>query len=81
MRDRVRIVWADGRTDWTECGGLARDLIMPVPVPNSGGAWRPVPFVREVIEMPDNWHGPFESAYWFNGDVGRYKMVVYREAS
>lgn len=75
---RVQIIWADGRTDSTGAGGLAPDLIVPVAVPGAGG-WRPVVFRREVVGFPDNWHGPFESDFFIDGDTGRAKMIRYRE--
>jgi hypothetical protein len=76
---RVQIIWADGRAEAVELsGGLAPDLIMPVPVPNSGGGWRPEVFRAEVLDFPHGWHGPFESEFWLDGDTGRFKMIRYR---
>lgn len=73
----VRVTWADGRRQRVGVRtAFAPSLIMPRDVP---GGWVPVVFAREIVEYPDGWHGPFESEWWWNGDINRVRMVSFVE--
>ena len=82
MSDRVtvRVFWRSGFSQQTECGAFAPTLLMPVIDKRSRYGFRPVAFKVFAVELPDNWHGPFESMWWRDEDTGRVKMAMYREA-
>jgi hypothetical protein len=77
----VLVVWADGRRQMTRCPGVGADLLMPLDLPDGG--WRPVPFVADVVEYPDGFHGPFESEWWIGklNNVRRVKMLRFLEVA